>query len=271
MNLEDHAGDIIRKARSMAGVPVGAASATAGLTIERYRALERSGEVPQGANLRALAKLVGLNEVKLEQVVAGWEPQPAEVRRWRSLTVITTSDGNMSVNCFLAWDDTTRAAALFDTGFDPKAVIAEVEREGLKLEHLFITHGHGDHVEGLPVLRKHFPGARLHWNDGSSSEFRDTRAEIGVGQLRVMHRLTPGHADDGVTYVITGWPAGAPPVAMVGDALFAGSAGLSPVGWEVARKAVVEEILSLPGETLICPGHGPLTTVAEELEHNPFF
>lgn len=271
MNLEDHAGDIIRKARSMAGVPVGAAAAAAGLMIERYRALERSGEVPDGISLLAVAKLVGLNGAKLEEVAGGWTPKPAEVARWRSLTVITTSDGEMSVNCFLAWDDNTRAAALFDTGFDPQAVIAEVNREGLKLEHLFITHGHGDHVEGLPVLRKHFPAARLHWNDGSNSEFRDANAEAAVGQLRVKHRLTPGHADDGVTYVISGWPFGAPPVAIVGDALFAGSAGLSPVGWEVARKAVVDEILSLPGETLICPGHGPLTTVAEELEHNPFF
>jgi hydroxyacylglutathione hydrolase len=271
MNLEDHAGDIIRKARSMAGVPVGAAAAKAGLAVEPYRALERSGVIPKGANLPAVAELVGLNGVKLEQLASGWAPTPVELTRWRSLSVITTVEDDMSVNCFLVWDDATRVAALFDTGFEPKAVIAEVEHKQLNLEHIFITHGHSDHVDGLPVLQQRFPAARLHRQGGGATNFLNAGAEIQVGPLRVAHRPTPGHAVDGVTFVITGWPGAAPAVAVVGDALFAGSAGLSPAGWEVARRAVVEEVLSLPGETLICPGHGPLTTVAEERAHNPFF
>jgi hydroxyacylglutathione hydrolase len=271
MNLEDHAGDIIRKARSMAGVPVGAAAAKVGLAIEPYRALERSGVIPAGVNVRAVAELVGLNGAKLEQLASGWRPKPVEVARWRSLSVVTTAEDDMSVNCFLVWDDATRAAALFDTGFDPKAVIAEVERRQLDLEHIFITHGHSDHVDGLPLLQKRFSASRLHWKGGGATHCLNAGTEIQVGPLRVTHRPTPGHATDGVTYVITGWAGAAPVVAVVGDALFAGSAGLSPAGWEVARRAVVEEVLSLPGETLICPGHGPLTTVAEERAHNPFF
>jgi hydroxyacylglutathione hydrolase len=271
MNLEDHVGDIIRKARSMAGVAVGAVAARAGLPIDAYRVLERSGVIPTGVNLQAVAESVGLNGAKLEQLASGWAPNLVDCARWCSLKVITTSDDDMSVNCFLVWDEPTKAAALFDTGFDAKMVIAAVERKGLKLEHVFITHGHGDHIEGLPVLQKHFPGARLHWNDGSTSEFQNANAQTAIGPLRVMHRLTPGHAADGVAYVISGWPGSAPDVAIVGDALFAGSAGLSPAGWEVARRAVVDEILSLSGNTLICPGHGPLTTVAEERAHNPFF
>jgi glyoxylase-like metal-dependent hydrolase (beta-lactamase superfamily II) len=61
-------------------------------------------------------------------------------------------------------------------------------------------------------------------------------------------------------------------VAIVGDALFAGSMGRTPGGaFSSAKQAVRAHILSLPADTLVCPGHGPLTTVGEELASNPFF
>ncbi|HMO64234.1 MAG TPA: MBL fold metallo-hydrolase, partial [Verrucomicrobiota bacterium] len=85
------------------------------------------------------------------------------------------------------------------------------------------------------------------------------------------HRETPGHAADGVTYVVTGWRQDRPAVALVGDAIFAGSMGGAPEQGELARGRVREHILTLPDDTLICPGHGPLTTVAEERANNPFF
>ena len=56
-----------------------------------------------------------------------------------------------------------------------------------------------------------------------------------------------------------------------GDAIFAASMGRGNQSWDVAKQKVKDQILSLPPETLICPGHGPLTTVGEEKEHNPFF
>jgi len=74
-----------------------------------------------------------------------------------------------------------------------------------------------------------------------------------------------------VTYVVGNWQEDAPHVAVVGDAIFAGSMGNGNDSWELARRKVKEQILSLPAETLLCPGHGPLTTVAEEQKHNPFF
>ncbi len=94
---------------------------------------------------------------------------------------------------------------------------------------------------------------------------------MALGRLRIAHRETPGHAEDGVTYVIEHWPKDAPPVAIVGDAIFAGSMGNGNGAWDLAKQKVRDEILSLPSKTLICPGHGPFTTVAEEKEHNPFF
>jgi hydroxyacylglutathione hydrolase len=71
--------------------------------------------------------------------------------------------------------------------------------------------------------------------------------------------------------VVEGWPGDAPPAAMVGDTIFAGSMARGFVSPSMLRQEVRAQILSLPPQTLLCPGHGPVTTVAEELDHNPFF
>ena len=72
----------------------------------------------------------------------------------------------------------------------------------------------------------------------------------------------------GLTYVITGL---ARPVAIVGDALFAGSMGGGVVSYADALETNRREIFTLPDDTVICPGHGPMTSVAEEKHHNPFY
>jgi glyoxylase-like metal-dependent hydrolase (beta-lactamase superfamily II) len=107
---------------------------------------------------------------------------------------------------------------------------------------------------------------------GTPPQHRNRRNDfIMLGSLRITNRETPGHAEDGVTYIIGTWPDDAPHVAIVGDAIFAGSIGRGNQSWDLARQKVREQIFTLPAETLICPGHGPLTTVAEEKAHNPFF
>jgi len=273
MKLEDHAGDIIRKARTMSGVSLEAAADLVGVSAEALRRLEQSGANAALLDLTRLAPQIGLSAEKLAILAEGWLPTPVTLDRWKRLSVITTSDEDMSVNCFLVWDTGTREAALFDTGFDLAPVLHEIANNDLKLAHLFITHGHPDHVEGLSELSGRFPEACLHRDlfGALSAPAAAGGKEVRVGRLLVSARPTPGHAEDGVTYVITQWPDEAPPVAVVGDAIFAGSMGRAPGLFDAARQAVREQILSLEDSTLICPGHGPLTTVAEELVHNPFF
>lgn len=273
MNLEDHLGDIIRKARSMNNVPSGAAATAAGLSLADLTALEESGRTGKSLNFSALAKLIGLDSAKLEAVAKGWLPSEKDLTRWRELRVFTTAEDGMTVNCYLIWDEVTREAALFDTGFDAKPVLECVAANRLELRHVFITHSHYDHVEALPQIRAAFPKVRLH--SGSTAAPVDQRNKpseiIHLGGLRITHRETPGHADDGVTYIIGNWQEDASHVAVVGDAIFSGSMGNGNGKWDLAKQKVKEQILSLPPETLVCPGHGPLTTVAEEKEHNPFF
>ena len=273
MNLEDHLGDIVRKARGMSKVSAAAAARAAGLTETELGTLEESGQSPKKPNLAALAELVGLNPDKLEAIANGWLPSAKDLGVWRELRCLTTTANGMAVNCYLVWDEVSREAALFDTGWQEGPVALLIEQNQLQLRHIFITHGHEDHVAALGELRKLHPKARLH--SGSKTAPVDQRNRpsdfIHLGSLRITHRDTPGHAEDGTTYIVGTWPEDAPHVAIVGAALFAGSIGRGNQSWELARQKVREQILTLPPETLLCPGHGPLTTVAEEKEHNPFF
>ena len=272
MQLEDHLGDIIRKARAMKGVSAAAAT-VAGLSETELAALETSGQCSKKINFTALAPLIDLNAAKLAGIAGGWLPSPKDLSAWRELRIFTTAGDGLTVNCYLVWDEVTRDAALFDTGVDAKPILDCLAAEQLQLKHIFITHSHWDHVEALPQIHAAWPKARLH--SGSKNAPVDQRNKnseiIHLGGLRVTHRETPGHAEDGVTYIIGTWPDDAPHVAIVGDAIFAGSIGRGNQSWELARQKVREQIFTLPVETLICPGHGPLTTVAEEKAHNPFF
>ena len=272
MSLEDHAGDIVFKARKAAGISLEDVAGVGGVSVEALENFEEYGGLPEGFKLDATASHLGLNAVKLRGVAGGWEPAPVDVSRWRELRMITTEQG-MAVNCFVAWDPETREAALFDTGWEAEPILALADGQGLKLQHLFITHSHGDHIAAIGAVRERWPEIRLHSAiESAPAEQRVNPAEpIAVGRLKVSARLTPGHADDGVTYVVEGFPAGAPAVAVVGDAIFAGSMGGHQRAPELARTKVREEILSLPGETLVCPGHGPLSTVQEANDWIPFF
>jgi glyoxylase-like metal-dependent hydrolase (beta-lactamase superfamily II) len=273
MNLEDHLGDIIRKARNMNNISTATAATAAVISEGELAALEESGELAKKLNFTALAPLLGLNTAKLEGIANGWRPSPKDLTLWRELRVFTTSADGLTVNCFLAWDEVTRDAALFDTGVDAQPVLDCIAAEQLTLKHVFITHSHWDHVQALPKIREAWPKARIHSGSKSAPVEQRIRANdfIMLGSLRVTNRATPGHAEDGTTYVIGTWGDDAPHVAVVGDAIFAGSMGGGNGAWDLAKEKVREQIFSLPVETLICPGHGPLTTVAEERANNPFF
>jgi len=273
MNLEDHPGDIIRKARKMSNISTAAAANAAGISESELSTLEESGKFSKKTNFVALGNLVGLNPQKLEAIANGWLPSPKDLSVWHEVRVFITAGDGLAVNCYLVWDEVTRDAALFDTGLDAKPILDCIVAEQLQLKHVFITHSHWDHVEALPKIREAWPKVRLHSGSKSAPvDQRNKTAEIvHLGGLRVTHRETPGHAEDGVTYMVGNWQEDAPLIALVGDTIFAGSMGNGNGAWDLAKQKVREQILSLPPETLLCPGHGPLTTVAEEKEHNPFF
>jgi hydroxyacylglutathione hydrolase len=149
-------------------------------------------------------------------------------------------------------------------------MLRRATKENLQVKLILLTHAHPDHVADLPRLREKtgahvFAPAR---ETVPGAEPIEEGRRFRLGGLDIEARLTWGHSPGGLTYVVTGL---ARPVAVVGDSLFAGSMGGGNVSYEQAVRNNVEKILTLPPETIICPGHGPMTTVGEEKEHNPFF
>ena len=273
MRLEDHVGDILRKGREAKGISLAAAAQASGLAEKVYAALEETGSVSGPISFAALAAPLDLDGKKLERIAKGWTPAVPDLSLWRELRQITTAANGIEVHCYLAWDEVSRDAALFDTGWDAAPIIKLIEENGLSLRHLFLTHLHDDHMAAMGAVREKFPKIHLHSNSKHVPPQHRNRPNdfIHLGSLRITNRDTPGHAEEGVTYIIGTWPEDAPHVALVGDAIFAGSIGKGNQSWDLARQKVREQILSLPPDTLLCPGHGPLTTVGEEKLHNPFF
>jgi len=272
MNLEDHLGDVIKKGRLHAGVALEAVAVQAKISAGELAQLEETGMPKSALDYSALGKLLNLNGAKLEGLAKGWQPAPVDLSQWRELRQITTAGPSYTVNCYLVWDEVTREAAVFDTGFDAAPLFAIIEENQLQLRHLFITHTHSDHVAALAPIREKFPKVRLHSSAKGAPVDQRNRANefLHLGSLRITNRDTPGHAEDGVSYIIGTWPDDAPHVIVVGDAIFAGSMGRAVGNSALALQKIRDQIFSLPPETLICPGHGPVTTVEEQKKHNPF-
>ena len=146
----------------MSSVSAAAAARETGLSDSDLATLESTGKPPKQLDYLKLAELIGLDAGKLSGIAAGWLPAATDLCRWRELRCVTTSDGEMAVNAYLAWDEVTREAALFDTGWDAVPVFQEIEKHGLQLKHLFITHSHEDHIAAVDAVRARFPKVRLH-------------------------------------------------------------------------------------------------------------
>lgn len=218
---------------------------------------------------QALCSELGLSFPALAALAEGrWHPAPARLPD--GLAVFTTPFADMTVNAYLAWDPDTREAAAFDTGGDATAMLEEIERRQLTLRFLFLTHTHGDHLfDADRVLEK--TGCRFLAPEAEPLAGAETirpGETFSVGGLQIEARSTPGHSPGGTTFILHGLRS---LVAIVGDAIFAGSVGGIRTDPAHALLTIRREILSRQDNTLLCPGHGPLTTVGEERLHNPFF
>jgi len=184
--------------------------------------------------------------------------------------MFNTTYHDMTVNAFLVWDPKSREAIAFDTGADCGPTLDRVKKEKLTVKLILLTHAHPDHIADLVRLKRE-TGAAVYISERETTFGTETISEgheFNVGSLKAKALLTWGHSPGGMTFFVTGL---ARPIAVVGDSIFAGSMGGGNISYKEAIKNNVEKILTLPDETIICPGHGPMTTVGEEKAHNPFF
>ena len=265
--LEDNAGDIIGKAQRGLGISDSQLAERAGLDAASARKL-RDGNFDD-QSLERVAPVLNLNAAALRKLASGkWEPESFGDRD--GLAMFNTTYGDMTVNAYLVWDPEVRDAVAFDTGADCGGMLQLVRRENLKVKLILLTHAHPDHVADLARLRK-TTGAPVYISELESEQGAEPIAEgkrFEVGSLKIEARLTSGHSRGGITYVVTGLVR---PIAVVGDSLFAGSMGGGNISYQDALRNNREKILTLPEDTIVCPGHGPLTTVGKEKRDNPFF
>ncbi len=266
--LEDNFEDILRKAQAGLHLSEESLAQKAGVVPEVLRAC-LEGRADEAA-LSRLAPILGLHGPSLIEVARKtWRPADVSLE---GLAQITTPLRNgITVNAYLVWDRTSRRAILFDTGTKPEPILELIRKHQLQVELLLLTHTHPDHVACLDLLRQALGGFRACVcvrEPYPGVETIDAGAAFDIGPLRVQTRATHGHSPGGLTYVVSGL---AHPVAVVGDALFAGSMGRSLEHWATALKNNREQIFTLLDDTILCPGHGPMTTVAQEKMHNPFY
>jgi hydroxyacylglutathione hydrolase len=154
-------------------------------------------------------------------------------------------------NAYLVADEPGGTAVFVDSGAPLEPLLQAVERERLTVTHVLTTHGHHDHVEGHEELQRRF-GVRA------------VAEGLETGGLRIEALPTPGHSDDGVSFVVNG------ELCFSGDTLFKDAVGGTGDDFGGVRRSVMDVLMTLPPDTRVLPGHTDETTIGREWEHNPF-
>jgi len=276
-HLEDNIEDILQKARIGKGLSLSALSSKAGLDEKSLSSFEDGRKMPTLDQLRILAQCLHLEKTCLEGIANNfWTPQPFPKKAEREVITLKGYLGNYEVKGYLFLASDQNDALLIDTAYNPDLVLKTLSEKNLSLKGILLTHAHHDHIQGVSKIRSK-TGAQVYLHPRELPLYRtheaippDQWAEegtiIGLGQKTLRVLETPGHTPGGVSYYSGKF-------CFVGDALFAGSTGrsFSPEGYQNLLSSLKKKVLSLPEDTVLCPGHGPSTTVQEERLHNPFF
>jgi glyoxylase-like metal-dependent hydrolase (beta-lactamase superfamily II) len=202
--------------------------------------------------------------------------------------VIPILNGQFAQNCYLLAEPGSTEAVIIDPGEEPDLFLERAREEGLTITQIWLTHGHIDHVSGVAAIHQatgapislHPADRPLYENLPNQARWfgltvgapppvdhwLDHGGTVALGATTWAVRHAPGHSPGSVLFVRPGLVIG-------GDVLFQGSIGRSDLpGGDFDRliRSISDELLSLPDDTVVYPGHGPPTTVGAERRANPF-
>jgi glyoxylase-like metal-dependent hydrolase (beta-lactamase superfamily II) len=267
--LEDNFNDVINKAQRGLKISDADLAQRAEVSTEDLAAVKEGK--PIDAVIRRVARHLRLSPDALEALAhKRWYPQLPDFPK--GFAAFNTPYEDMTVNSYLVWDARAKVAAAFDTGANCQTMLDLIRTENLTLRYIFLTHTHVDHVADLPRLATQTNAevwaSELEPVDYPGAKTFKENSHFHVGSLSIKTLYTFGHSPGMTTYFVTGlsWP-----LAVVGDSIFASSMGGSPTHFADQYRNNREKILTLPRDTVLACGHGPLTTLAQEKEHNPFF
>ncbi len=211
------------------------------------------------------------------------------------LSLRQMSLGPLETNAVVIIDEDNRRVIVVDPSFEPEPLVEWAKDEGLTIDQVWITHGHADHTAGVPALIRALPepvdvlmseeAYQMVLKQGSSfygmrleafpkpTRFIEHGEKLGFkgvveGGLIAEARFAPGHAPGSVIFYLP--DAG---IAIVGDVIFREGIGrwdFEGGDYRLLTQSIREQVFTLPDETILVPGHGPVTSVGWEKEHNPY-
>lgn len=267
--LEDNFNDVINKAQRGLKISDEDLAKRAEVSAADLAAV-KAGQ-PIDPVTRRVARHLRLSAAALEALShKSWYPQQPVFPA--GFAAFNTPYDDMTVNSYLVWDGRTKIAAAFDTGADCQSMLDVIRADGLTLRYIFITHTHEDHIAALPRLaaetKAEVWASELEPAPVAGAKTFKENAHFHIGPIAIKTLLTSGHSPGQTTFYLTGlsWP-----IALVGDSLFASSIGGSATHFAEQLRNDREKIFTLPNDTVLACGHGPLTTLGQEKKHNPFF
>jgi len=211
-----------------------------------------------------------------------------EIKMDKNLIIEILELGNYFVNCYIVGDKISKTGIIIDPSDDMEKIKGFVEKLGLTIEKIVITHGHVDHIGALDEARKYYqarvyigekdapmltdPTLNLSGYDGANvltepaENLLRESDEICVGKFKFKVLETPGHTPGSISLYGNG-------VVFTGDALFLGSIGRTDFpgsSHEQLMQSINNKLLPLPDDTIVFSGHGPDSTIGQEREFNPF-